>query len=397
MAPSPQSDFRVIESQGDFNVLLDQLRDATEYALDTEFHRERTYFPQVALVQIADRNGVYLVDALAVDLQPLQAILDGPATAIIHAARQDLEVLDLSCGTTPKNFFDTQIAAGFLGYTTPSLSTLLERELGVRAPKADRLTDWLRRPLGEAQLVYAAADVAHLLQVYDQLKARLIERGRLEWALEACQELREEPRGPREPDQVWRRIKEIRHLKGSSLAIAQRIAEWRERKAIETDVTPRFVLSDLGVVGIAASAPETLQELRSLRGVDGRNLRGSLAEELLQLVAQSREALPRKSAQPHAPELPTELKPAVPLISAWVSQQSRDLELETAILATRSDLEDLLRGSENARLAQGWRAEFVGEPIRKLVSGEASLAFDRDKGLILEVRSSSQADTNPPN
>jgi len=375
-----------IADDAQFASLIDRLVDKERYAVDTEFHRERTYFPQVALVQIADDEGVALIDALAVDLDPFARVLEGPGLAVMHAARQDMEVLDRACGIVPSRLVDTQLVAGFLGYTSPSLATLMERELKVRLPKADRLTDWLRRPLGSAQLAYAAADVSRLLELYDQLWARIEERGRAPWVLEACEELRTEYRGPRDPDEAWRRIKELRHLKGSTLAVAQAVASWRELRAIETDQTPRFVLSDLAVVSVASAAPTDIDELRSLRGIDGRNLRGGLGEDLLRVVKDSQGSVPTRVPTLSVPELSAELRPAVPLISAWVSQRSRELELETALLATRSDLEDLLRGVPEARLTHGWRAEIVGEPIRKLVAGEATLAFERSVGLILEDR-----------
>lgn len=380
------ADFELIEDDRGFADLLDRLEGQPRFAIDTEFHRERTYFPHVALVQIADLHGVAMVDALTVDLAPFARILDSPTLAVMHAARQDMEVLERACGTIPRRLVDTQVSAGFLGYTSPSLATLLERELGVRAPKADRLTDWLKRPLKPAQLDYAAADVANLLQLHDVLWARVEEMGRVEWVEEACEELRTEFRGPRDPDEAWRRIKELRHLRGSALAIAQSVAAWRERRAVETDQTPRFVLSDLAVVSIAAAAPTQLEELRSLRGVDGRSLKGGLGDSLLEVVASARGSQPSRAPSQAVPELASELRPAVPLISAWVSQRARDLELETSLLATRSDLEDLLRGVPDARLTLGWRAELVGEPIRRLLEGEATLAFDRSRGLVLEDR-----------
>lgn len=376
----------LIEDDRSFAGLLDRLDGQDRYAIDTEFHRERTYFPRVALVQIADVHGVALVDALSVDLSPFARILDSDATAVMHAARQDMEVLERSTGTVPGRLVDTQIAAGFLGYTSPSLSTLLERELQVSAPKADRLTDWLRRPLKAAQLQYASGDVSHLLQLHDVLWERLVTRGRDQWVLDACEELRTESRGPRDPEEAWRRIKELRHLRGAALAIAQGVAAWRERRAVETDQTPRFVLSDLGVVAVASAAPTTVDELRSLRGVDGRGLRGGIADELIGVVADARGRRPQRPPSPTIPELSSDLRPAVPLVSAWVSQRARELELETSVLATRADLEDLLRGVPGARLTQGWRAELVGEPIRRLLAGEATLAFERGKGLVLEDR-----------
>jgi len=376
----------LIEDDRAFADLLDRLDGQDRYAIDTEFHRERTYFPRVALVQIADAHGVALVDALKVDLEPFGRILSGDAVAIMHAARQDMEVLERSTGTIPTRLIDTQISAGFLGYTSPSLSTLLERELRVRAPKADRLTDWLRRPLKPAQLDYASGDVAHLLELHDILWERLVDRGRDQWVMDACEELRTESRGPRNPEEAWRRIKELRHLRGTTLAVAQAVAAWRERRAIDTDQTPRFVLSDLGVVSVASAAPDTIEELRALRGVDGRSLRSGMGDDLLAVVASAAGRRPQRAPTSEVRELPAELRPAVPLVSAWVSQRARELELETSVLATRADLEDLLRGVPGARLSQGWRADLVGEPIRRLLAGEAALAFDREHGLVLVDR-----------
>jgi ribonuclease D len=167
------------------------------------------------------------------------------------------------------------------------------------------------------------------------------------------------------------------------LAVAQAVAAWRERRAAEADITPRFVLSDLGVVSIASSAPSTVEELRQLRGVDGRALKGGSGEELLRAVQQARDASPAPREDTSPVELEAELRPVVPLISAWVSQRARELDLETSLLATRSDLEQLLRGDEGARLSHGWRAEIVGEPIRNLVAGRMALVFRRGEGLEL--------------
>ena len=376
----------LVTDPGHLGEVVEQLCAADRYGIDTEFHRERTYFAQLALVQIAWPGGLALIDPLALDLTPLARVFSGPGRAIMHAARQDLEVLERCCGAIPHNLVDTQLAAGFLGYTSPSLATLLERELGVALPKADRLTDWLRRPLTDAQLTYAAADVADLVELDERLTARLEERGRTPWLEEAMQEMLNESRGAREPQDAWRRIKELRHLKGRDLAVARAVASWRELRAIELDLTPRFVLSDLGVVGVSVGRPATVDELRRIRGVDGRTLRNSLAQEVVDIVAEAVVNPPRQVASVAQPELPSELRPAVPLVSAWVSQVARDLQIELAILATRADLEALLRGDPDARLAHGWRADTVGEPIRRLLDGEVALAFERRGGLRLEPR-----------
>lgn len=375
--------FELIDTDRSLDEFVQRLVDESAYAVDTEFHRERTYFPQVSLIQIADSHGVVLIDALKVDPAPLAKVFEGDGLAVIHAARQDLEVLERACGTVPTRLIDTQIEAGFIGYTSPSLATLLDRELGIRIPKADRLTDWLKRPLGATQLSYAAADVSDLLRLHSTLAAKIEEMDRTHWVTDACEELRTEHRGPRDPNDAWTRIKEIRHLRGQRLAVAQAVAAWRETMAIETDQTPRFILSDLGVVGVASAMPTTVEQLRSLRGVEGRNLRSQLANEVLSVVEGAKDTQPHRPPASSVPELPSELRPAVPLISAWLTQRARELQLETALLATRSDLEALLRGIPGARLSTGWRAEVVGEPIRKLLSGEAALGFDRGSGLVL--------------
>jgi ribonuclease D len=377
----------LIDTQDGLAEIVDHLIDEPFYALDTEFHRERTYYPKLALVQIAWPEGLALIDPLAVDLAPLGRLLDSDATAVIHAADQDLEVLELACGTIPTHLFDTQVAAGFLGMSSPSLATLYERVLGVRVPKADRLSDWLARPLSTTQLEYAASDVAHLLDVHDKLEGDLDGRGRLGWALDECEKVRGRARGSRDPEEAWRRIKEARQLKGRAHSIVRAVAAWRERRAAELDVPPRFVMPDLAVVTIAQRPPKRPDEFTKVRGLDDRHLRGRQAEQLWDTIqeATNNPSARRDDLPPR--DLDHDLRPAVGLVAAWVSQLARNLEIDTTLLATRADLEALLRGDVDARLTEGWRAELVGEPVRRLVAGEAALAFNGKGELLLEERS----------
>jgi ribonuclease D len=246
--------------------LVDTLRNEPLYAVDTEFHREKSYFPKVALVQIAWPTGIALIDPLAVDLHPLAEILEGPGIAVLHAAQQDLEVMARSCGAVPRELFDTQIAAGFLGHATPSLVNLVQGELGFRLPKGDRLTDWLRRPLTNDQCTYAASDVAHLLELHRRFVEQLNAVGRLSWVQDECEGLRVRPTGPHDPEMAWARLKDVRALRGSARNVARSVAAWRERRAAETDQPVRFVLPDLAILGLAQKAPKTLDELRTTRG-----------------------------------------------------------------------------------------------------------------------------------
>ena len=382
------SGHRLVDTPAAFAAVLDALRVAPAYAVDTEFHRERTYFPKLALVQVAWSDGLALIDPLAVDIAPLAEILDGDGMAVLHASDQDLEVLELACGTGPAHLFDTQIAAGFVGMSTPSLAALYERILGIRLAKGHRLTDWLARPLDDNQLTYAAGDVEYLLEVHQKLVADLEARGRLQWVLDECEAVRLRERGGRDPEQAWRRVKEIRQLHGTARRVAQSVAAWRERRAAETDQPVRHVLSDLAIVGIAQRHPSTPEQLR---GRPGRRrplpARAAVGRHPGRGGRAGMDRQPQPSDEPEPRELDRDLRPAVALVSAWVSQLARNLEIDTGLLATRSDIEALLRHDDGARLTQGWRAELVGEPIRRLVQGEAALAFTGGGELALEARS----------
>ncbi len=372
--------YRWIDQQDELERLVDALRQCPRYALDTEFHRERTYFPKLALVQVAWHDEtlgqqVALVDPLAVDVHALAPLLTSDVLCVIHAAQQDLDVLTHAAGAIPARMFDTQIAAGFVGYGTPSLVSLLQGEIGVSPPKGDRLTDWLRRPLSDDQMQYAAVDVEYLLEVHDLLAAKLAASGRTEWVDEACEELRTKPVSGSAPDEAWLRLKDSRTLRPSARGVARAVAAWRERRAMRVDIPVRQVLPDLAVLGIAQRAPGTLRELSQSRGVDDRHAKGTIAAEILAAVSEGK-AAPPPPVPATADDLERNLRPAVALISAWVSQLARDEHVDTALLATRADLVAFLRGDDDARLGTGWRAGLLGDGIRRLVAGEAGLTFD---------------------
>lgn len=382
VAPDVAHDW--IDDEAGLADVVTSLRAADRYSVDTEFHRERTYWPQVALVQIAWDDELVLIDPLAVDLRPLARAFSGPGLAIMHAASQDIEVFDRAVEAVPDHLFDTQIAAGFLGYGTPSLASLVEGELGVRLTKGDRLTDWMRRPLDRDQRAYAATDVVHLEEIHGRLRDRLEARGRTAWA-EAESEAQRTWRPQRDPDQAYQRIKEARQLRGRALGVARSVAAWRERRAAATDVPARHVMADLAVVSVANKAPRQVSELSGIRGLDDRLRRGALAEEIVAAVAEGLETgPPPRAARSTDHDLERRLRPAIALVSAWVAQLARSHEIDTALLATRADIEALLIDGAG-RLTDGWRHGLVGAPVRDLVEGRAALAFEGD-GLVLEPR-----------
>jgi ribonuclease D len=388
--PDRRLDYRWVTDAAALDDLVARLVDQPRYALDTEFHRERTYFPQLALMQIAWREGneqhLVLVDPLAVDVTAFERLFASEALCVIHAAQQDLDVLTHAVGSVPARMFDTQLAAGFVGYGTPSLVALLQGEIGVSPPKGDRLTDWLRRPLTDSQCQYAAVDVEYLLELHERLVAQLAQANRLGWADDACEELRTRPISGSAPQDAWLRLKDARSLRPGARAVAQSLAAWRERRAMRVDIPVRQVLPDLAILGISQRAPANVKELAQARGVDDRHTRGGIAEEILEAVRAANGVTP-PTPPASADDLDRNLRPAVTLVSAWVAQLARDERLDPALLATRADIVAFLRGDDDARLRSGWRNELVGDGIRRLVGGEAGLTFDPEGRLRLHALS----------
>jgi ribonuclease D len=392
----------LITTESAFGQLIDRLMGVERYALDTEFHRERTFWPDLALVQVAwsagadGPAGVALVDPLAVDFGSFRVVLTDGGTLVAHAADQDLEVLFQACGARPNQLFDTQIAAAFLGHGLASLSALVHTFLDVRLQKGDRLTDWSARPLSAGQVTYAAEDVAHLLDLADTIAKQLSERGRLAWAEEECELLRQRAVGPSDPNRAWWKLRDARQLRGNARGVAQEVSAWRELRGREVNQPVRFVLPDLGLQAIVHGQPLTVAALKAIRGLDGRHLRGDVPAQLLDAVVRGRQ-LPEAALQlPPADEVDRNWRPAVALAAAWVAQLARDERIDASLLATRADLVAFLSKEPGSRLATGWRGELVGRHIDRLVGGDAALAFEGAGRLVLEARSRRPLDVPGP-
>lgn len=381
------SSYRIVDHDAQLASLVSELVAEPAYALDTEFHRERTYYPKLALLQVAWAGGIALVDPLVIDVAPFAEVLRGDGLAVLHAADQDLEVLERACGCVPTQLFDTQQAAGFLGMSTPSLSSLVERMLGLRLEKGDQLTDWTRRPLTETQRSYAAGDVVYLLELHALMTTRLESSGRRAWAEEESAILLHRSRAPVVPDEAWWRLKHARQLHRRERGIAQVVAAWRERRAQALDQPPRFVLSDLALVSIAHRPPATRAELDQVRNFDVRQLGTTGVTELLDAIAAGADLPASQVRVPPTARGEGGVRPAVALATAWLGERARQLEIDAAILATRSDLAAFFQERPEGRLVTSWRYGLVGEPLRRLASGDASLALDPGGTLVLEERS----------
>jgi ribonuclease D len=374
----------LVADNQEFAGLVDELAKADAYALDAEFHGESSYYPRLAVLQLATPERVAVVDATTVDVAPLARVLDGPGTMVAHAGEQDLQVLLRATGTLPARMFDTQVAAGFLGFGSPSLAKLVGDLLGVRMEKGARMSDWFKRPLTPEQIRYAADDVLHLLPLRAVMEERLAALGRLEWAYEES-ERRRRVRAP-DVDTAWWRLKGNRQLRGAARGVAQEVAAWRERTAMATDKPPRRVLADEVVLLLAERPPRSAADMPKSRMFDVRRLSGATVAELVAAVARGRE-LPKAALRlPPENDLPSQLQPLAALVSAWLAQESRDLSIDGTLLATRADIEAFLRRDPESQLARGWRAELVGESLDRIVAGQAGVAYDGSGRLVLVER-----------
>lgn len=369
------------------NVALEQLVSefsaADAYGFDTEFHAEGTYYPRLALIQLAVPGRVVVVDATRVDLRYLQPLFAGPGAAVTHAGGRDFEIINRGCGARPSRIFDTQIAAGFLGYRMVALATLVMEFLGRRMDKGPQMSDWFRRPLSAEQIAYAGADVAHLLELWAVLESRLADLGRLEWAIEECERVGT----PRPPDDAtaWWRLKGVGRLTASARGPAQELAAWRERAARAADRPAAKILPDEVMVILAERPPRSVADIPGSRLFDPRKVSPATVGELIAAAARGADLPPADIRLP-PDSLPPHLEILVGLIAAWVQQRARDLSIDPALLATRRDIAAFLQNEPDVRLRQGWRAEVIGATVERIAAGRAAVAYDGAGALVLVDR-----------
>jgi len=356
----------------------DSLQGARWLALDTEFLREKTFFPKFCLLQIASENGVGCIDPLKLEsLHPLFEIIYDPAiTKVFHAGRQDMEIFYHLCGRLPAPVFDTQIAAPLLGFAEQiSYAGLVSELLGVNLNKAHARTDWTRRPLSPEQLRYAADDVIYLAAIYQKLLARLDQLGRLDWLEGDFAELTDPVLYENPAELAWRRVSGAHQLKGSQLAVLQALAAWREQTARGKDLPRGWLLKDEAIFDLARQQPTRAEELRAVRGIDDRFVKthGLIVCQLIQ-EARSRAPMPVE-LKPRPARKTAEQEAVLDVLMAVVRLRAAQNTLNPAILASRKDLEQLMDQAEDAKLLQGWRKKMAGEELAAVLGGEVSLTI----------------------
>jgi ribonuclease D len=362
-------------------------KDAPYVTVDTEFLRERTYFAQLCLVQMAlpgkDDGDAVLIDPLAegISLDPLYDLFRAEGVVkVFHAARQDLEIFHVEGDVVPAPLFDTQVAAMVCGFGEQvGYETLVRRIANAPLDKSSRFTDWSRRPLSDAQKTYALADVTHLRQIYEHLQERLASSGRSHWMEEELGALTDASSYVVEPGEAWRRLK-LRNASPKLLAIARELAAFRERMAQERNIPRNRILKDDALMELVSTKPKSLSDLGKSRLLLREARKGAIAEGLVEAVKRGLEV-----PQADWPRLPkgrdrSALNPALAdLLRVLLKAKSEEAGVASKLIASSSDLDDIASGQRDGIWSRGWRREVFGEAALQLLDGKIALAADGEK------------------
>ena len=381
-----------ITANGDLETLCKRLAQQPFIAIDTEFMRETTYWPKLCLVQAAGPDASGVIDPLAegLDLQPLlQLMADPEIQKVFHAGRQDVEIFN-NLGVIPRPVFDTQIAAMAAGYGEQiAYDALVRQMLRIDIDKSSRFTDWSRRPLSQAQLDYALADVTHLAELYPKLHARLEREGRLAWVEEEMADLVDPANYDMSPENAWKRLKPRRHS-AKYLVVFKAIAAWRERTAQQRDQPRGRILKDEAIDEIATQTPTDAEALGRLRSTSKGFSGSRFAPELLEAVREAMADPQIHAPAPDHPRQPTSPQGGgaiVELLKVLLKARAEEAGVASKLIATVSDLEKIaIDDSADTPALQGWRRDAFGADALRVKRGELALVLDGGRVRSVEVR-----------
>lgn len=365
-------------------------RQAAYVTVDTEFMRDRTYWPQLCLVQLAGPDEAVVVDALAagLDLQPLFDLLsDGAVLKVFHAARQDIEIFYHLSGVVPHPVFDTQVAGMVCGFgESVAYDKLVARLAGARIDKSSRVTDWARRPLSDTQLRYALSDVTHLRVAYEKLAQKLEKNGRANWLDEEMAILTAPETYRTDPEEAYRRIK-ARGGNRRFHAVLRAVAALREREAQARDLPRNRLLRDESLLEIAAHRPTSEEQLAKVRGMGGGTARSKIGQSVLEAV-QAVADIPDQDLPkpPEREEMPVGIGPLSELLRVLLKTNAERHQVAQKLIASGDDLEKIAAGRvEGVPAMSGWRAKIFGDDALALCRGELALAAGNNKVRLVRV------------
>jgi ribonuclease D len=379
----------IIDSSDQLAALCERLGREPYVTVDTEFIREKTYWPRLCLLQLAGRDEAVGVDPLApgLDLEPLFELLVRPEVVkVFHAARQDIEIFHHLSGRIPAPLFDSQVAAMVCGFgESASYETLAAKLANARIDKNLRFTDWSRRPLTERQIQYAISDVTHLRVIYEKLRRQLEKTGRTAWLAEEMAVLKDPATYAPHPEEVWRRIK-TRSRDRRFLAVLREVTAWRELEAQSRDMPRNHVLREGALIEIAAHPPTTAQELARVRGMPEGLARGKRGERII-AAARRGLALPESELpQLERPRSPAGVGPLVELLKVLLKMKCEAHHVAQKLVASSADLERIAAEDQAPVAAlKGWRREIFGDAALRLKRGELALAASGREVTLIEV------------
>ncbi len=378
----------LITKQSELSKFCAQVEHGAYITVDTEFIRDKTYFPKLCLVQIAGGEHAAAIDPLAEDinLEPVFALLQKPdLVKVFHACRQDIEIFYLLSGAIPVNVFDTQIAASVCGYgESVSYETLVNKIVGQDLDKSSRFTDWSARPLSEKQLNYALSDVTHLQTIYEHIKAQIEQAGRTSWIAEEHAQLTDPALYQIEAHNAWKRLK-YGTMRPKHLAVLRELAQWREIEARKNDVPRGRILKDESLVELASSIPRKTADLARMRSMD-KNLSKSKADEVFACVERAL-ALPQtewpqvsKSRKP-----PENITSLIAMLQLLLKVKADIHGIAASIIADKDDLEAVALGKTEITVLQGWRYDVFGRKAQLLIEGKLKLSLNaKTKQVVFE-------------
>ncbi len=368
-----------IESQSTFEKFLAQAQKSEYLAIDTEFLREKTYWPKLCLLQMAIEGAQAIVDPFKLsDMTPLASVLNNRRVVkIFHAGTQDIEILLHETGTTPKNIFDTQVAATLIGSSQQiGYGGLVQSVCGVHLKKEDSFTDWSRRPLTQSQIDYAGDDVAYLPQLYHKIKQELQSLGRLDWLTDDFRQMEDPKVYEPDPRNRWRHLKRVSRLNRKQMAIAREVAAWRENRAQAANVPRKWVMTDEQVIEVCKRAPQTIDQLFMVRGLSDK-MSTKEARELVSVVEDGLNVPEQDWPKPITQHKNgTNVDEIVDLMTAMVRKVAKENNIAAQTLASHSDLVELARGHD-AELLHGWRKSMIGNDLVDLRDGKLGLSVHK--------------------
>lgn len=374
----------IIANQTELEALCAELAVGPYFTIDTEFLRDKTYYPQLCLIQVASPEGEpKAIDPLmdGIDLAPLFALMsDDKILKVFHAARQDIEIFFNLMGKVPHPIFDTQVAAMVCGFgESIGYYSLVADICGVHLDKGAQFTDWSRRPLSKKQLLYALDDVTYLRDIYEDLAKKLDETGRTTWLVQEMKILESRETYENKPEDAWERIK-VRTDKPKVLAVLREIAAWREREAQSRDVPRQRIVKDEVLADMAIHPPETVEELGKIRGLSPDFARGKMGKGLLDGALKGL-ATPPKDC-PHLerrPKFPSDMTPTLEMLKMLLRIQCAEHGVAPKLVANTEELEAfIMDAAGDLPILKGWRYEIYGQVAQKLLSGKIGLCL-RDK------------------